>query len=98
MTIHEDKNDILISVRDHGQGIDKEKLSSIFDRFERATSNESVSGLGLGLFIVKQIAEGHHGTVKVESIEGDGSVFSIRLPKDVTQFVLPSSSQEARIH
>lgn len=98
MNISEDKNDIIIAVRDHGQGIDKEKLSSIFDRFERATSNESVSGLGLGLFIVKQIAEGHHGHVKVESLVGDGSTFSLRLPKDVTQFVLPSSSPEARIH
>lgn len=98
LTVKEDKNDILISVRDHGEGIDKDKLASIFDRFERATSNESVSGLGLGLFIVKQITEGHHGTVKVESKPGDGSTFSVRLPKDVTQFALPNESTEARIH
>jgi PAS domain S-box-containing protein len=98
LIMKEDKNDVVISVRDHGQGIDKEKLTSIFDRFERATSNESVSGLGLGLFIVKQIAEGHHGSVKVESVTDEGSTFSLRLPKDATQFVLPSSPTEARIH
>lgn len=98
MTIKEDKNHIVIAVHDHGQGIEKEKLATIFDRFERATSNESVSGLGLGLFIVKQIAEGHHGSVHVESKTNEGSTFSLRLPKDVTQFVLPSSTEEARIH
>lgn len=98
LSVEEDKQDVLISVRDFGQGIPDEKLSYIFNRFERATSNESVSGLGLGLFIVKQIAEGHHGSVEVSSKAGEGSVFAIRLPKDATQILPPSDRPEARIH
>jgi signal transduction histidine kinase len=98
LLVEEDKQDVLISVRDFGQGIPDEKLSYIFNRFERATSNESVSGLGLGLFIVKQIAEGHHGSVEVSSKAGEGSVFAIRLPKDATRILPPSDRPEARIH
>lgn len=98
MNIREEQNEVVISVKDFGDGIPKDKLSYIFDRFERATSNESVSGLGLGLFIVKQIAEGHHGSVRVDSEKGQGSVFSIHLPKDVTLLLPPSDTPEARVH
>lgn len=98
LNVHEDDNDVVIYVKDHGQGIEKAKLQTIFDRFERATSNESVSGLGLGLFIVKQIAEGHHGTVTVDSKENEGTIFTVRLPKDATQFLPPKNSPEARVH
>ncbi|HXH29286.1 MAG TPA: ATP-binding protein [Bacteriovoracaceae bacterium] len=75
---------IQIIVRDFGQGIPKDKLLIIFDRFERVTSNESVSGLGLGLFIVKQIVEGHHGFIDVTSDEKDGTCFAISIPMDAT--------------
>ncbi|MES2526964.1 MAG: ATP-binding protein [Bdellovibrionota bacterium] len=68
------------SFQDHGQGIPEEKLKTIFDRFERVGNNDSVSGLGLGLFIVKQIVEGHNGLIDVTSGEKTGSRFTVRLP------------------
>lgn len=82
LTVKEDHDLVSISVRDHGKGIPGNKLKSIFERFERVTSNESVSGLGLGLYIVKQIVEGHNGRVEVSSNE-EGTQFSIHLPRDV---------------
>lgn len=70
----------IISVKDHGPGIAKEDQTRIFDRFERATDSNDVSGLGLGLFIVKKIVEIHHGEVHVHSELGQGSEFVISLP------------------
>lgn len=74
---------IKISVRDHGKGIPKNKLNTIFDRFERVGNNESIGGLGLGLFIVKQIVEGHKGHIEIDSEIGKGSCFNILLPPRV---------------
>ncbi len=67
-------------VRDRGMGIKKEDLSRIFQQFERAVSANEVSGLGLGLYIVKQILDAHGGTVSVESEIGEGSRFFVELP------------------
>lgn len=75
---------INISVRDFGKGIPATKLSSIFDRFERVSHNDNIGGLGLGLFIVKQIIEGHHGVIKIDSEIGKGSCFNISIPKDLS--------------
>lgn len=75
---------IRIIFRDHGNGIPEHKLKKIFDRFERATSNQSVGGLGLGLYIVKQIVEGHQGEIQVESKQGEGTVFTITIPQNAT--------------
>lgn len=66
------------SVRDEGQGIDSDSLERIFDRFERASSN--ASGLGLGLYITRQIIELHDGTIKVESELGHWTCFTISMP------------------
>lgn len=72
--------EVVISLSDHGEGIQKDKLITIFDRFERLNSNQNVGGLGLGLYIVKQIVEGHGGSVTVESDTGQGTTFIIKLP------------------
>lgn len=69
-----------IEVVDQGIGIAKESQSRIFERFERAISATEISGLGLGLFIVKQILEMHSGSIKVESDVGKGSRFIVQLP------------------
>lgn len=68
------------TVKDHGPGISPERLPFIFDRFERAVENSSVQGLGLGLYIVKQIVHAHGGSVNVESTEGKGTTFVVSLP------------------
>ncbi|MBC7537312.1 MAG: HAMP domain-containing histidine kinase [Bacteriovorax sp.] len=81
ITVREENEKVIIKVKDYGKGIPQEKLNFIFDRFERATSNLNVSGLGLGLYIVKQIVEGHQGKIEVHSETELGTCFTITLPK-----------------
>jgi PAS domain S-box-containing protein len=71
---------VVIEVADTGVGIKPAALPLIFDVFFREDSAHTTTGLGLGLSIVKRVAERHHGTVEVESKVGQGSVFRIRLP------------------
>ena len=72
----------LLSVRDGGIGINEEALERIFGRFERAVSLHHFGGLGLGLFIARQIAEAHGGTIGVRSQPGDGATFTVTLPRE----------------
>ncbi|KFE66237.1 ATP-binding protein [Hyalangium minutum] len=69
-----------LTVRDEGIGIAPESLSRIFGRFERAVSERHYGGLGLGLYITRQIVEALGGVVRVESTPGKGSTFTIELP------------------
>lgn len=69
-----------ITVADQGIGIKQEHLERIFLRFERAVGLNEFAGLGLGLYITKQIVEAHQGRIFVESIYGEGSTFKIELP------------------
>jgi signal transduction histidine kinase len=73
---------LVISVRDFGLGIRKDEVDKVFERFHRGGDEltRTVKGSGLGLTIVKHIVEAHHGKVYVESEQGSGSTFSIRLP------------------
>ena len=68
------------SVQDHGPGIPKESLDKIFDRFERGNYSKKIAGLGLGLFISRQIVESHGGKIWVDSELGHGSTFHVELP------------------
>lgn len=68
----------ILNVKDEGMGIDPANLERIFERFERATSTSS--GLGLGLYITRQILDLHQATIRVESKLGQGSNFIIELP------------------
>ena len=67
-------------VRDEGIGIAKANLDRIFDRFERAISSGNISGLGLGLYITRQILEAHRAKISVESELGKGSKFTVEIP------------------
>ncbi len=73
---------LAISVTDSGIGIRKDEVGRVFDRFYRGGDEltRSVKGSGLGLTLVKEIVEAHHGTVCVESESGKGSTFEILLP------------------
>jgi len=64
-------------VRDEGPGIAPTLLPTLFDRFARASSS---SGLGLGLYLARGIADAHGGTLSVESEAGKGTAFHLRLP------------------
>jgi signal transduction histidine kinase len=80
--VHAGKQDgmAVIKVKDYGPGISVEDQKRIFERFERATGTDAVSGLGLGLFISKEIIDLHHGKISVESELGKGSTFKVVLP------------------
>ena len=70
------------SVTDHGIGIPKDEIPQLFERFHRArnVSSRYYGGLGLGLYIARAIVEAHGGDITVESEEGSGSTFTMRLP------------------
>jgi len=76
------ENTAELSVKDLGAGIQKEDQDRIFNCFERAVNPNEVSGLGLGLFISKQIVDSHQGRIWVESELDHGSTFFVSLPKN----------------
>ncbi len=77
------KNKVIVRVTDNGEGISKDHLSRLFERFYRVDKSRSreVGGSGLGLSIVKHIIEAHNERIYVESVVGVGSEFSFTLEK-----------------
>ena len=80
-------DEIRITVRDEGIGIPKEKLSSIFKRFEQLKTKNKIEkqGSGIGLYLVKSLVTLHGGNIKVESKVNEGSKFIITIPKKVLE-------------
>jgi signal transduction histidine kinase len=70
----------LLTVQDHGIGIAPADVDRIFDRFERAVSTQHYGGLGLGLYIARQIVLAHGGEIRVSSQPARGSEFTVELP------------------
>lgn len=79
------ENRIRVCVSDKGIGISQEDQARVFDRFERAIPASEVSGLGLGLFIAKQIVRAHGGNIWVESELNQGSTFVFEVPRRITR-------------
>jgi two-component system phosphate regulon sensor histidine kinase PhoR len=73
--------EVMVRVSDEGIGIAEEELPFIFDIFHRTPGSEKREGYGIGLATVKAIVEGHGGRVKVESRLGEGTTFTVTLPK-----------------
>jgi signal transduction histidine kinase/CHASE3 domain sensor protein len=76
-----DENAARLTVRDRGIGIRPEHQARIFQRFERAVSKSDYGGFGLGLWIVRQIVDAHGGEIHVTSAPGQGSAFTVELPR-----------------
>ncbi|MGD9568870.1 MAG: sensor histidine kinase [Sedimentibacter sp.] len=74
-------NYILFKITDHGNGMDKNTLKHIFDKFYQGDSSRATKGNGLGLPIVKRIVELYKGEIIVNSEVGKGTTFSIKLPR-----------------
>jgi len=88
---------IVLTVKDSGSGIPADEIGHIFDRFTRVGTGRSreTGGFGLGLAVVKAIAEAHHGSVQVRSTVGKGSLFGLFLPAPTARLgsVLPLDRQ-----
>jgi two-component system OmpR family sensor kinase len=80
-----------IQVVDHGMGVSLGDRARIFERFERAVSSRHYAGLGLGLWIARQIVESHGGSIEVLDTPGGGATFVVELPRSdaVTEVVPP---------
>lgn len=80
VTIQSREKEILVRVRDYGPGIQPGDLKRVFERFYRTRDNPKARGTGIGLTLVKQIAEAHQGRAWASNAEGGGAVVSIALP------------------
>ena len=89
---------VILAVSDSGSGIAAADLSRIFGRFSRIDAGRSrgIGGFGLGLAVVKAIAEAHHGSVQVRSTVGKGSVFELMLPASLATASVPRQLLDRR--
>jgi two-component system CheB/CheR fusion protein len=70
----------LLEVQDYGPGIPAAALPHLFDRFYQAARRTAQDGLGVGLFITRELVWAHGGAIEVRSTEGEGATFTVRLP------------------
>lgn len=81
VSVNEENGSIVASVADTGVGIPREELPDIYNKFHKIErAGDEIGGVGMGLALVKAIAEAHGGTVDVESTVGRGSRFSFTIP------------------
>ena len=96
VTVRQETAGAILSVRDHGIGVDEADQGRIFERFVRAVPSAHFGGFGLGLWVVRSYIEAMGGTVEVESRRGEGATFIIRLPPSLAPRAesLPSSTSD----
>jgi signal transduction histidine kinase/CheY-like chemotaxis protein len=85
VSLHAQPDAIALEVADTGRGMTDEELEHVFDRFYRAGDGSSGPGTGLGLAIVRSLVDLHHGTIDVTSAPGEGTTFTVRLPRAVEE-------------
>ena len=80
LSVSHDNENITVAVKDQGLGISASQLPHIFERFFRAEKTRNLEGIGLGLYLCRQIIQQHHGKIWAESEEGRGSTFYFSIP------------------
>lgn len=80
LCVSREKDQAIIEVRDHGPGVPMGDLERIFERFERATALRNLGGLGLGLYVSREIVNSHGGSIAGRTLQGGGACFTVRLP------------------
>jgi signal transduction histidine kinase len=91
LTLRADGALVTLTVVDHGIGIPAADRERIFERFERAVPVRNYGGLGLGLWVIRQVIEAHHGHIRIEETPGGGATFHVQVPLN-GQRVTPSPS------
>ena len=92
--VRPEEDGVVLSVRDRGVGIPAAELDAVFSLFYRSRTEgtrQTVSGMGLGLYISKEIVERHGGRIWVDSTPGEGSTFHVHLPREAA--ISPSQSE-----
>ena len=80
-SVDTETDDAVISIKDEGVGIPKSEIDQLCGRFFRASTSTGIAGSGIGLHLVRHFIAMHGGRMEVESMEGEGSTFTVRLPK-----------------
>jgi signal transduction histidine kinase len=70
----------MVSISDRGMGIPEAERERVFERYYRGSNTSGIGGSGVGLSLVRSIVELHRGAISLESTEGAGSLFTLRLP------------------
>jgi two-component system CheB/CheR fusion protein len=78
--LRQEQAEAILEVQDYGPGIPAAALPHLFDRFYQAGRRPGQDGLGVGLFITRELVRAHGGTIEVRTSEGAGTTFTVRLP------------------
>ena len=88
-------DEVVVAISDHGIGVPTADLDRLFERYHRGSNVSGIVGTGVGLYLVKMVVDMHGGAVTVESKEGDGARFTIRLPRKPAAAAEPAAIAEA---
>lgn len=89
VSLAEEDNGVVVAIHDNGVGIARKDIAKLFEKFNRIHNHLSnhVGGTGLGLYWAKKVVDLHGGIIKVTSVPGKGSTFSVHLPKNEKQLI-----------
>ncbi len=91
VTMQTSADEVVVEISDHGIGIPEHDLAKLFERYHRGSNVSGIVGTGVGLYLVKTAVDLHHGRIEVHSREGEGSCFTVRLPRAPLPTAKPST-------
>ena len=98
VTSSQEGAEVVVSIRDHGIGIPEGDRARVFERYFRGSNTSGLGGSGVGLSLVRSIVDLHKGSIRLESTEGEGSRFTLRLPAASLERGEPRTSTEGEPH